>query len=171
MMLWDRLDEFLARIEKYVVVFMLSLMILLAFSQIILRNFFATGLSWGDSVVRYLVLWVGFIGATLATKENRHITIDVFSHWFSKRGNNYLDAVSYFCSMAICGLLTYAAVKFILFEIQMGSTTFFGLPLWLPELIIPVTFGLMTFRFTLRFVKILIKTLNRSLYPENNNQS
>jgi TRAP-type C4-dicarboxylate transport system permease small subunit len=166
MMIWDRVDEFLARIEKLVVVFMLTLMILVAFSQIILRNFFATGISWGDAVVRYLVLWVGFVGAALATRENKHITIDVLSRWVSGRGSIYLDAVSYFCSTVICGLLTYAAIGFIKFESQMGSTTFFSLPVWLPELIIPVTFGLMTFRFALRFAKQLLKIQNPALDPE-----
>jgi TRAP-type C4-dicarboxylate transport system permease small subunit len=34
----------------------------------------------------------------------------------------------------------------------MGTTTMFGLPIWLPELIIPITFALMTFRFALRLV-------------------
>ena len=60
---WDRIDQFIGRIEKILLAVMLGLMVLMAFSQIVLRNFFATGIPWGDSLVRYLVLWVGFIGA------------------------------------------------------------------------------------------------------------
>ena len=74
---WERLDETIARIEKYLLVLLLSLMIVLAFLQIVLRNFFETGLSWGDVLVRYLVLWVAFIGAALATKEGRHINMEI----------------------------------------------------------------------------------------------
>jgi TRAP-type C4-dicarboxylate transport system permease small subunit len=33
----------------------------------------------------------------------------------------------------------------------MGSIAFFKLPVWVPEIIIPVTFGLMTLRFAVRF--------------------
>jgi TRAP-type C4-dicarboxylate transport system permease small subunit len=150
---WDRLDDFIARIEKYIVVVLLGLMMVLAFMQIVLRNFFQTGLSWGDVLVRYLVLWVAFIGAALATKEGRHINMEVLSRWVSETGEKYLKGLSHLCSIFICGLLTYAAGKFIHFEAQMGGTIIFGLPIWIPELIIPVAFGLMTLRYGLRCVR------------------
>ena len=159
---WERLNEIIARIEKYIVVVLLSLMMALPLLQIVLREFFGTGLSWGHVLVPYLVLWVVFIGASLATKEGRHINMEVFSRWASDRGNTYLKGLSHLCSIFICGLLTYAASKFIYFEAQMGSTTMFRIPIWIPELIIPIAFGLMTFRFALRFARTLIerKTLN-----------
>jgi TRAP-type C4-dicarboxylate transport system permease small subunit len=165
---WDRLDDIISRVEKILIVFLLSLMILVAFLQIVLRNFFATGFSWADVFVRYLVLWVAFIGAALATQEGKHINIDVFSRWISGKGKIYLKAVSQLCSLIICGLLAYAAVKFIQFEAQMGGTTFFGLPLWLPQLIIPITFGLMTFRFALRCFKACARNLDPDSDSEQN---
>jgi C4-dicarboxylate transporter DctQ subunit len=163
----NRWDEYFARAEKILVVFLLSIMILLAFLQIVLRNFFATGLSWGDEVVRYLVLWVGFIGATLAAKEGKHINMEVFSRWVFGRGRIYLNGISLFCSAFICGLLTFAALKFVHFEAQMESTTFLGLPVWLPELIIPMTFGLMAFRFAIRFFMELAKIQDPKSDPQN----
>ena len=120
--------------------------------QIVLRNFFDTGVSWGDSLVRYLVVWVGFIGAAIATKEGKHINIDVVSRWLTGPESNYIRLVSHFFSAGICGLLTSAAIKFVIFEAQMGSTAFLKLPVWVPEIIIPVTFGLMTLRFAVRFI-------------------
>ena len=150
---WDKLDENIARVEKILVVIFLSALMLIAFLQIILRNFFATGISWGDVLVRNLVLWVAFIGATLATREGKHINMEVVSRWVSNRGRIYLKRLSQMCAAGICGLLTYAAIRFLQFEVQMGSMTTLGLPVWVPELIIPLTFGLMTFRFALRFFK------------------
>ena len=152
MYIWDRLDEKISRVEKVFVTILLTMMILMAFFQIVLRNFFNTGISWGDSLVRYLVVWVGFIGAAIATKEDKHINIDVVSRWLTGPQNNYIRLVSHFFSAVICSLLTLAAIKFLRFEAQMGSTAFFKLPVWVPEIIIPVTFGLMTLRFTVRFL-------------------
>jgi len=152
MYIWDRLDEKISRVEQVFVTILLTMMILMAFFQIVLRNFFDTGLSWGDSLVRYLVVWVGFIGAAIATKEGKHINIDVVSRWLTGPGSNYIQLISYFFSTVICGLLTLAAIKFIRFEAQMGSTVFFKLPVWVPEIIIPVTFGLMTLRYAVRFL-------------------
>jgi TRAP-type C4-dicarboxylate transport system permease small subunit len=165
---WDRVDELIAKVELILVVFLLSLMILVAFLQILLRNLLATGLPWGDPLVRYLVLWVGFIGAALAVKEGKHITMEVIPRWVSGRRSIYLNAISHLYSTFVCGLLTFAALKFICFEARMGGSPFLALPVWLPELIIPITFGLMTFRYALRLFRECAGSLNLERGPENN---
>ncbi len=161
MKIWYRLDEQISRVEKVLVAALLTLMILTAFSQIMLRNFFSTGIDWGDALVRYLVVWVGFIGAAIATREGKHISIDVLSRWFTGVGSIAVQAVSHFFSAVICGLLTLAAIKFVLFEAQMGSTVFSELPAWVPALIIPVTFGMMTLRFTHHLLNEIARILTR----------
>lgn len=155
---WERLDDGINRIEQILLVTSLGLMILIAFLQIVLRNLFATGLVWGDLFLRNLVLWIGFIGATIATKEGRHINIDVVSRWLPSAGKNLASKCTHGYSFLVCGLLTYAALKFIKNEAQMGNVTLFNIPAWIPELILPVTFGLMTFRFGLRLLKPTSKT-------------
>lgn len=147
MNVWDKLDTKISRLETVLVTILLTLMILMAFSQIVLRNFFATGIDWGDALVRYLVVWVAFIGAAVATREGKHITIDLLARWLTGARSIAIQALSCFFSTVICGLLTVAAARFIWFEAQMGSSTFLNLPVWVPELIMPATFGLMTLRF------------------------
>ena len=155
MKLWYLLDETISRVEQVLIASLLTVMILLAFSQIVLRNFFATGIDWGDSLVRYLVVWVGFIGAAIAVREGKHITIDILSRWVSGAASRTLRSISHFFSAAICGMLTWAAIKFIIFEAQMGGTTFIDIPVWVPELIIPVTFGMMALRYTFHLLREL----------------
>ena len=71
-----RLDRSFALVESGLLIFILSMMILLAFLQVILRNLFSTSFFWGDPLLRHWVLWIGFLGASLAARENRHISID-----------------------------------------------------------------------------------------------
>ncbi len=166
MNIWDQLDEKIGRVEQVLITVLLTVMILVAFFQIVLRNFFSTGLAWGDALVRYLVVWVGFIGAAIAAGENKHLTIDVFTRWVRGTKSALLRAVSHLVSAAICGLLTFAAVKFVGFEARMGSTVFLNLPVWIPELIIPVTFALMSLRYALRFAKQIRNIHKNALKPE-----
>jgi TRAP-type C4-dicarboxylate transport system permease small subunit len=156
---WERMDEIIDRTEQRLLVILLSLMILIAFFQIVLRNLFDTGLAWGDPLVRNLVLWVSFIGAALATKEGKHISIDVVSRWMPPRGKILLQAITDLFSAFICALLTFAALKFIKNEAQMGGVTFLGIPLWIPEIILPITFGLMALRFSLHSLKNFSMTM------------
>ena len=148
---WHRIDDFIARLEGGLITVMLSAMILTAFLQIVLRNFFGTGLAWGDPLVRYLVIWVGFIGAAIATREGKHITIEMVSYWLPGQARSYVQAASRLFSALVCGLLTWAALKFVRVEALMGGSVIFDLPAWAPLVIIPVAFGIMTLRFGLQF--------------------
>ncbi|MGD8471659.1 MAG: TRAP transporter small permease [Desulfobacteraceae bacterium] len=168
---WQRWDETFGRAEKFLVAAMLSIMILMAFLQIILRNVFSTGISWGDQLVRYLVLWVGFIGAGLATREGKHITIEVFSRWFSGNAQRYLQALSCLVSALICGLLTFAGWTFVQNEAQMGSTTFLQIPVWIPQVIIPITFALMALRFGFRACATFVMSFNPDHSSQNGSRS
>ena len=171
MVSWQKWDDTLGRIEKITLTVMLSVMILLAFIQIILRNVFSSGIAWGDPLVRYLVLWVGFIGASLATREGKHITIEVFSRWLSDLGNRYLQAISSFISALVCALLVFAGWTFVSNEAQMGGTTFLQIPLWIPQIIIPVAFAMMTLRFFLRFMNQLLMTVHSAKHIKHGNPS
>jgi len=152
---WERVDGTIERVEQTLLVTFLGFMIFLAFLQIVLRNFFFTGLDWGDSLLRNLVLWIGFIGATLATKEGKHINIDVVSRWLPSLGKNMVTLITHLFSFFVCCGLTYATLKFIKNEVQMENMTFLNIPAWIPEIILPMTFCLMTFRFGLRSFKNL----------------
>ena len=144
---WKRLDRFIGHLEKVLLSVMLAAMILMAFLQIVLRNFFDTGIPWGDSLVRYLVLWVGFIGAALATREGSHINIDVLSRWLPGVSKAINFVLVHLFSCLICAVLAYAALIFVRNERLMGATVFFDVPVWLLQLVLPATFALMTLRY------------------------
>jgi len=152
---WERLDETVGRLEKTLMVIFLGLMIVAAFAQIALRNFIGVGLPWSEALVRYMVLWVGFIGASLAAREGRHITIEVIKLRPSAGGRRYLATVSQLCAVVVCALMTWAAVKFVSDDAQIGTRTFLDLPTWILETIIPATFAIMSLRFLLRAIRAL----------------
>jgi TRAP-type C4-dicarboxylate transport system permease small subunit len=150
---WGRADEVIDRVEQALITILLSLMILIAFLQIVLRNIFATGIAWADPFVRNLVLWVGFVGAAIATREGRHITINVLPRWVPQQGKAITGVIIQLFAAFICGLLTFASVKFVRNEALMGSITFLEIPAWVPQLILPITFGIMALRFCLLALK------------------
>ena len=158
---WEKIDETIDRLETILIVVFLSAMMLLAFLQIFLRNVFMTGFAWGDMLLRNLVLWIGFIGATLATREGKHINIDVISRSLSPFARGLAELGTHLFSFSISGLLTYASLKFVRNEAQMGTATLLGIPIWIMEVILPVTFALITFRFALRSMKSMASLKTR----------
>jgi TRAP-type C4-dicarboxylate transport system permease small subunit len=94
-----------------------------------------------------MVLWLALLGAIAATREDRHIRIDFFSHKISKKSRLGLSLVNNLFSALVCGIITWHAVRFVYMEWQVDSKLFSSLPAWLGEVIIPIGFGIMTLRF------------------------
>lgn len=149
----EALNNWIARIETGIIVIILTVMILLAFLQVILRNLFDQGLLWGDILLRHLVLWIGFIGASLATRDEKHISIDLFSRFLNPRGKNIAGLVTNLFSIFISYLLTDASWSFVMDEKMVGTTIFNDIPAWYFQIIIPIGFGLITFRFLVLAIK------------------
>jgi len=82
-----------------------------------------------------LVLWVGFIGAALATREGRHITLEVLAPGRPGPGQPRAGGLSQLALpwFAPCWLRRDEIHHD---EAQIGSRTFLDLPIWIPELII-----------------------------------
>jgi TRAP-type C4-dicarboxylate transport system permease small subunit len=70
-------------------------------------------------------------------------------------GRAMVEVCIHLFSCFICGLLTYASLKFVKNEAEMGAATLINIPAWILEAILPLTFGLMAFRFALRAIKAL----------------
>ena len=162
---WDRVDRVLERTEQALVVVFLSTMMILAFLQIFLRNVLTTGLAWGDLLLRNLVLWIGFIGASLATREGKHINIDILSRSLPVPWKTWVECVTQLFAALICGLLTYAALKFVKMEVQMGSLPLLGIPVWTLETILPLTFCLMAARFISGSMRSLMSLFRPRFHP------
>jgi TRAP-type C4-dicarboxylate transport system permease small subunit len=145
-----RIDKILAQIESGILVIIVLCMILIAFFQVILRNFFNIGIIWGDTLLRYFVLWIGFLGASLATRENRHIKIDALSRILKPDWQRRFNLVTNLFSTVICFLLAKAAYVFIQDERAFGTALFLGIPTWLFLCIILIGFIIITFRFFLK---------------------
>ena len=67
----NKINNWISLLEDWILVSIVLFMVLMAFLQVILRNIFDMGIIWGDILLRHLVLWIGFIGASLATKKKQ----------------------------------------------------------------------------------------------------
>jgi len=149
-------NNIIAKIESVFLITILLTMILLAFLQVILRNFFHTSILWADTLLRHLVLWIGFIGASLATKELRHINIDALSRLLSKTAKRITVIIVNLFAGTVCFFLMRAAITFIKSERQAGSALFADIPTWIFQIIIVIGFGLMTLRFFIHALENII---------------
>lgn len=155
MVFMHRLDRLLAGLERAAIVVLLCSLLLLGLLQIILRNVFAGGLFWADEVLRHLVLWLGFLGASLATHEQRHLRIDVLARWLPEGAQPCLGLLLNLVAASGCAILAQAAWTFVRFERESGAVLSVGLAVWMAQGIVPLGFALMALRFALRMLAAL----------------
>ncbi|MBU1139545.1 MAG: TRAP transporter small permease [Proteobacteria bacterium] len=128
---------------------LLVAMIVLACLQIGLRTFFSGGLLWADPLLRYLVLWCGMLGAVVATRERKHIGIDVVGYLAPEQIKPWVGLLIDLFSSFVAVILTWAAVLFVQNERLYGNSPLLTLPSWVWNLIFPIAFGLITIHFLL----------------------
>ncbi|MBW2184088.1 MAG: TRAP transporter small permease [Deltaproteobacteria bacterium] len=134
-------------IEETFLCLLLSSMIILACVQIFLRFFFSGGFVWADSLLRYMVLWAGLFGAAVATKNCKHINIDIISHLLPDRFKPMLQVLLNLFSAGVCSALTYAAITFVRDEATYGGRGLLNIPSWGLNLVFPLAFGIISLRF------------------------
>jgi len=102
----------LVRMESFMAGASLLLLLALVFGQVLARNFFASGIPNADILSRYMVLYVAFFGAVLAVERHKHIRIDVVASCMSSARIRQLRAPLYLISAVLCGIMTWAAMRF-----------------------------------------------------------
>lgn len=151
----EKLDSIGRWIENILLFALLGGMIVLAFGQIVLRNGFDSGISWADPVLRILVLWVGMLGAVAASRENRHIKIDILERLLPLRFRRWSEMVIASFTVVVCSLLAWHTFRFVQDEFQYSDFEIAGIPVWLWQSIMPIGFGLIAWRYLVRIAQLL----------------
>lgn len=141
-----KLETTLIKAETAILVFLLSLMVVMSFAQVVLRQFFSIGILWGDTFLRHIVLWVGFLGAALATADNKHFAWDTIVELMEKKTRSRVMLVAHLAALLITGALIHASWLFFLDEKSSGSILFNvgerAVPSWIFFAIVPIGFVL-----------------------------
>ncbi len=147
------------RIEDYILVSLLLVMITMAVFQIFLRNFFDSGIVWGDSLVRVLVLWIGLIGAMVASRTDNHISIDILSRYLPSQIKRFTTLFTHVFTAVVTALMAWFSLSFVQMEMNDKLIAFANVPAWVCEMIIPIAFVVICIRYTLFSINSLVQLL------------
>jgi TRAP-type C4-dicarboxylate transport system permease small subunit len=72
----EKVSHIAERVVQVTLVGMVAIMTIIIIVQVFMRYLFLYSLSWSEEVARYLMIWVAFLGASLALKYGFHIGIE-----------------------------------------------------------------------------------------------
>ena len=145
-----KIDDVIARVEEVLVVFMVFTIILLNVLQIFFRAMEINVPSYSTSMNQILVLWLAMIGGSLATRKAEHIKVDFVSKYLKGRLRYFIMLAIDIFAMVICGFLIVYAIDFVKLEYEMMEMlTAIPVPLWVLQLVMPVSLLIIMYRFFL----------------------
>ena len=139
-----------SRIEDAISAIALAVMTVIPLLEIVLRRTAGIGIPGAGPIVQHLVLWVGFLGAAIAAREGRLLSLATGSlvpaGWPRRAAGVVAAAIGSCVSM----ILAIAAVEFVQSERSVGSSFGAGIPTWMAELVLPIGFSLIAVRLVWR---------------------
>ena len=122
---------------------------LLAVGQIAMRVFFSFGFVWADELVKLLVLWIALVASIAASRSDRHLRIDVLSHFVAAKYARFPRVIVDAFAAAICGILAWQSWRYVQLTIEFEDTVLVDLPAWVAYGLLPLSCALMCYRFIL----------------------
>lgn len=153
----QRTLRWLHHLEDLLLAAVLFIMLALAITDIAMRLITGGSLIWIPPVLQVLVLWLGLLGALLASRSQEHIAIDVISRFVGPLGKKVCGISGSLFAGIVCAIVARYSIDFIQQAIEFDDIAFAQVPAWPLQLIIPFTFSLMSVRFflhTVGFIRI-----------------
>lgn len=99
----------------------LSFMAIFVFGNVILRYFFNSGLTWAEEASRYLFIWLIFLGAIVAFKDNAHLGVDTLVRRLSVKGRRILFVVNNILILVTMALVVQGTWNLTLVTMEQRS--------------------------------------------------
>lgn len=139
----------LRRTEELAASLALAAMVILPLLEIPLRKL-GTGIPGGISIVRHLMLWVAFLGAALAAREGRLLSLatgQLLPEGKLRSGGRLFAAA---VAAAVSALFFRAGIDLVLEERAAGTMITESLPIWVAQVVLPLSFLLIAVRLIWR---------------------
>lgn len=146
------LDRGSAAVEDALVGLCLVAGAVLNFLLVVGRYVLNLSLSSFEEISVYFILWMTFVGLTVADRGRRHIRIDILHHVITDSWRLRLERFGDLTKAVVGLVLAWLSLEEILFSFSIGerAVTALETPIWLVMLIMPPAFLLFGVRNLVR---------------------
>jgi TRAP-type C4-dicarboxylate transport system permease small subunit len=90
---------------EILIALLLAVMVVLVFGNVVLRYAFNSGITISEEMSRWLFVWMTFLGAIVALKENGHLGTDMLVSRFGRAGKRVCLAIAQVAMLYVTYLL------------------------------------------------------------------
>ncbi len=93
--------------EEGFIALALLLTTLITFGSVVLRYVFSFGVAWSEELVRYLIIWITFVGIAVAVRRGTSINMDFFARFGGPGVRRTLWLVQHVIGLVFAAALLY----------------------------------------------------------------
>ena len=121
--------------------------------EVIMRFIFRSPTMWVTEISTLLTIVASFLLFAYTLQEKGHTRVDFITAMVSRRSVFFLELFTSLLGLIYCGVLTWYGIKMVQSSILMEELTqTLQIPLWIPQLFVPIGGGLMFIQL-LKFLK------------------
>ena len=120
-------------------------MMLLVGYSVVTRYFFNNPQPWIDELTGYLMVATALLGAAETLRRREHINVDLAAERLGPVGKRVLEIFGLLAVILLSLLMVISGIDMVVFSYSMDlySIGYLELPIWIPQLVVPVGFGLL----------------------------
>ena len=147
-------DRILSFVEDTFISTLLIAASAILFTNVVGRYVFNSGFVWAEEIVRYQIVWLVFIGASVAARKGIHIGVDALVQVMPEGLRKVVRLAVLGLCILFCAVLLFYGIELMLQTRGFNQRTpAMQAPFWWAQLAIPVGAALMGLRFSQELVR------------------
>lgn len=144
----SRINYYLDIFEENIIALCLLFATGIVTLNVILRYFFGGGIYWTNEIVRYLIILLTFVGASVHVRKRSNLSIDLIKQNMNKKQLRILKVFYGIVGLLFSLVLVVFSISTIKRVIHFSQLSpILQIPMFIPYLSIPLGFGLCSIRY------------------------
>lgn len=131
MYFFSNMLRWVQRVEQGLGIFLVLAIVVMVGLQVISRYFFDYPMAWVEELATYCFIWVVFLGASIALKQERHISIAAFEMLLSDSQKRWLKVLIWIFILIFLIFMIPNGYRVMLVEVRSNSVS---LPFDIPRM-------------------------------------
>lgn len=146
--------DLMIKLGAYLSGFLIIITTAMVFYEIVSRALFNKPTIWATELSIYAIIGSCFLGSAYAVRSYSHITVDLLINSVDDRMKTVLAYLSNALGLVFSIIFTYAGFHHSMNTLELGvtSTSLLRIPMYLPELLLPIGGVLLCLAFVLQII-------------------
>ena len=144
--------------ERKIMMFILVVMVVVTFINVIMRYVFDDALFWSEEFARYLFIWFSWIGVSVGLRDKAHLRVELLGKVLSRKGlfktNEGITIIISLIWLATTAIVAYYGLQITQMQMRLSVVTAaMRMPMWIVSFAIP-------FCSTIVGIRLIVEIVN-----------